>query len=78
LKQAQIQISAISAQLQQAKSASDLARITYEKQASLWKQKIGSEIQYLQAKTNYESSTKQVAAVQSQVAATQKRRCSSD
>lgn len=72
LKQAQIQISAISAQLQQAKSASDLARITYEKQASLWKQKIGSEIQYLQAKTNYESSTKQVAAVQSQVAATQK------
>ena len=72
LKQAQIQISAIRAQLQQAKSASDLARITYEKQASLWKQKIGSEIQYLQAKTNYESSTKQVAAVQSQVAATQK------
>lgn len=72
LKQAQIQISAVSAQLQQVKSASDLARITYEKQASLWKQKIGSEIQYLQAKTNYESSAKQVAAVQSQLAATQK------
>lgn len=72
LKQAQMQISAVSAQLQQVKSASDLARITYEKQASLWKQKIGSEIQYLQAKTNYESSAKQVAAVQSQLAATQK------
>lgn len=72
LKQAQIQVSAVSAQLQQAKAALDLAKITYEKQASLWKQKIGSEIQYLQAKTNYESSAKQVAAVQSQVAATQK------
>lgn len=72
LKQTQIQVSAVNAQLQQAKAALDLAKITYEKQASLWKQKIGSEIQYLQAKTNYESSAKQVAAVQSQVAATQK------
>lgn len=72
LKQAQIQVSAVKAQLQQVKSASDLARITYEKQASLWKQKIGSEIQFLQAKTNYESSVKQVSAVQNQVAATQK------
>lgn len=72
LKQAQIQVSAVKAQLQQVKSASDLARITFEKQASLWKQKIGSEIQFLQAKTNYESSVKQVSAVQNQVAATQK------
>ena len=72
LKQAQIQVSAVKAQLQQVKSASELAKITYEKQASLWKQKIGSEIQFLQAKTNYESSVKQVSAVQSQVAATQK------
>ena len=72
LKQAQIQVSAVKAQLQQVKSASELAKITYEKQASLWRQKIGSEIQFLQAKTNYESSVKQVSAVQSQVAATQK------
>lgn len=72
LKQAQIQVSAVKAQLQTVKNSSDLAKITYEKQASLWKQKIGSEIQYLQAKTQYESSLKQVAATQSQVAATQK------
>lgn len=72
LKQAQIQVSAAKAQLQLIKNQSDLAKITYEKQASLWKQKIGSEIQYLQAKTNYESSVKQVVATQSQVAATQK------
>lgn len=72
LKQAQIQVSAVKAQLQLTKNQSDLAKITFEKQASLWKQKIGSEIQYLQAKTAYESSLKQVAATQSQVSATQK------
>lgn len=72
LKQTQIQVMATKAQLQQAKNASELARITFEKQASLWKQKIGSEIQYLQAKTNYESSVKQVSAAQNQVEATQK------
>lgn len=72
LKQMQIQVMATKAQLQQAKNTSELARITYEKQASLWKQKIGSEIQYLQAKTNYESSAKQVSAAQNQVEATQK------
>lgn len=72
LKQAQIQVSAVKAQLQQIKNAADLSRILYEKQASLWKQKIGSEVQYLQAKTSYETSLKQVSAVESQVAATQK------
>lgn len=72
LKQAQIQVSAAKAQLQQIKNASELSRILYEKQASLWRQKIGSEVQYLQAKTSYDTSLKQVAAVESQVAATQK------
>ena len=33
----------------------DLTRIVYEKQARLWKQEIGTEIQYLQAKNNYEA-----------------------
>lgn len=72
LKQAQIQVSAAKAQLQQIKNSSELSRILYEKQASLWRQKIGSEVQYLQAKTSYDTSLKQVAAVESQVAATQK------
>lgn len=72
LKQAQIQVMAAKANLQTVKNTSDLAKILYEKQASLWKQKIGSEVQYLQAKTAYESSLKQVAATQSQVGATQK------
>lgn len=71
-KQALIQVSASNAQLQQVKSQANLSRITFEKQSALWKQKIGSEFQYLQAKTNYESAQKQIAAAQSQVAATQK------
>jgi membrane fusion protein (multidrug efflux system) len=71
-QQAKIQVSTMNAQLQQVKSSANLAKITFEKQAALWKQKIGSEFQYLQAKTNYESAQKQVSAAQSQVSATQK------
>ncbi|MGY2133836.1 efflux RND transporter periplasmic adaptor subunit [Hymenobacter sp. HD11105] len=33
----------------------DLARVVYEKQKRLWDQQIGTEIQFLQAKNNYES-----------------------
>lgn len=72
LKQAQIQVATINAQLQQVNSQANLAKILFEKQAALWKQKIGSEFQYLQAKTNYEATQKQVVAAQNQVAATQK------
>ncbi len=70
-KQAQIQVSTIKAQVAQIQSQANLARIAYEKQAALWRQKIGSEFQYLQAKANYDAATKQVAAMQSSVAATQ-------
>jgi RND family efflux transporter MFP subunit len=40
-------------QLAQAKATAQLAKTTYERQKRLWEQKIGSEIQYLQAETNY-------------------------
>ena len=32
-----------------------LAKTTFERQKRLWDQKIGSEIQFLQAKASYES-----------------------
>lgn len=70
-KQAQIQISTVRAQMAQAQSQANLSRIAFEKQSALWRQKIGSEFQYLQAKANYESAQKQVAALSSSVAATQ-------
>ncbi|MCU0428642.1 MAG: efflux RND transporter periplasmic adaptor subunit [Cytophagaceae bacterium] len=44
----------------------DLATIAYNKQKALWDQKIGSEIQFLQAKTNKESLEKQLAQLQEQ------------
>ena len=71
-QQALISVSTVKAQLGAAQSSANLSRIAYEKQASLWKQKIGSEFQYLQAKANYEGAQRQVAGLQSQVASTQK------
>lgn len=40
-------------QLAQAEATAELSKTTYERQKRLWDQKIGSEIQFLQAKTNY-------------------------
>ncbi len=54
-------------QLSQLKTQAELARTTYERQKRLWEQKIGSEIQYLQAKTNYEATESAVKQVQSQL-----------
>lgn len=45
----------------------ELAKTTFEKQQKLWNQKIGSEIQFLQAKTQYESLNKTKATLQTQL-----------
>ncbi|PWG04530.1 efflux RND transporter periplasmic adaptor subunit [Polaribacter aquimarinus] len=45
----------LSNQVAQLEATSQLAKTTYERQKRLWEQKIGSEIQFLQAKTNYEA-----------------------
>ncbi|MEM9982493.1 MAG: efflux RND transporter periplasmic adaptor subunit, partial [Bacteroidota bacterium] len=45
-----------------------LAKTVYEKQERLWKQKIGTEIQYLEAKNNKESLEKNIAVLQAQAA----------
>ncbi|TLP75907.1 efflux RND transporter periplasmic adaptor subunit [Maribacter sp. ACAM166] len=57
----------MSSQLSQLKSQAALAKTTFERQERLWNQNIGSEIQYLQAKTNYESSENMVSQAQSQL-----------
>ncbi len=44
-----------------------LAKTAYEKQAALWEQKIGSEIQYLQAKTQKEAAEAGLAALKKQL-----------
>lgn len=42
-------------QISELKSRLELAETVYKKQKSLWDQEIGSEIQYLEAKNNYEA-----------------------
>ena len=44
-----------------------LAKTIYERQERLWNEKIGSEIEYLQAKTNYESQNSQLAQLNKQL-----------
>ena len=57
----------LSSQVSQLKTQAELAKTTYERQKRLWEQKIGSEIQFLQAKTNYEASQNAVKQAQSQL-----------
>ena len=44
-----------------------LAKTIYDRQERLWNEKIGSEIEYLQAKTNYESQNSQLAQLNKQL-----------
>ena len=57
----------LSPQLAQTQLQADLAKTTFERQERLWKQKIGSEMQYLQAKASYESQEKVVMQLQKQI-----------
>ncbi len=54
--------------LAQLRTQASLAETTYERQKRLWEQQIGSEIQYLQAKTNYEATLNSVRQAESQLA----------
>ncbi|MGZ3903761.1 MAG: efflux RND transporter periplasmic adaptor subunit [Bacteroidia bacterium] len=58
---------AISQQISDLQTNLDLATQVYNKQKSLWDQKIGTEIQFLQAKTSKESLEKKMAALQTQL-----------
>lgn len=45
----------------------ELAKTTFERQKRLWEQKIGSELQYLEAKTTYEAATSAVNSARRQL-----------
>lgn len=64
---AKIDDGGLSQQLAQLHIQSELSKTTYERQKRLWEQKIGSEIQYLQAKSNYEAQEKAIDQLQKQV-----------
>ena len=67
---AKIDDGGLSQQLAQLEIQSDLAKTTFERQQRLWDQKIGSEIQYLQAKATYESQLQATKQLQQQVGKT--------
>ena len=56
--------------LDEVKKSLNLAVTLFEKQERLWKQGIGSEVQYLQAKSNKESSEQRIQTLQTQMAMT--------
>ncbi len=60
----------LSQQLSQIEVQAALAKTTFERQEKLWSQKIGSEIQYLQAKANYEAQQNAVNQMRAQVGKT--------
>jgi len=60
----------LSSQVAQQEAQMALAETTFERQKRLWDQKIGSEIQYLQAKTNYEAAKNVTQQLRSQMAKT--------
>jgi membrane fusion protein (multidrug efflux system) len=60
----------LSQQVAQLQTQAALAKTTFERQKRLWDQKIGSEIQYLQAQTNMISQQKAVSQIKAQLAKT--------
>jgi membrane fusion protein, multidrug efflux system len=64
---AKIDDGGLSQQVAQLQIQVDLAKTTFERQERLWNQKIGSEIQFLQAKSSYESQQKAVNQLQKQI-----------
>lgn len=70
---AKIDDGGLSQQLSQLKIQTELAKTTFERQDRLWKQKIGSEIQYLQAKASYEAQLQATNQLAQQIGKTEVR-----
>ncbi|MFL0353126.1 efflux RND transporter periplasmic adaptor subunit [Xanthomarina sp. GH4-25] len=67
---AKIDDGGLSQQLAQLEIQTSLAKTTFERQKRLWDQNIGSEIQFLQAKSTYESQAEAVNQLKKQMAKT--------
>lgn len=63
---AQIDNSLVVRGIEELKSQLDLTKTVYDRQKNLWDQKIGTEVQFLQAKSNKESLERRLASLQEQ------------
>jgi len=68
---AQIDDAGLKNQLEQLQIQVELSKTTYDRIQRLWKQNIGSEMQLLQAKANYESQLKSIEQLKKQLQRTQ-------
>lgn len=64
---AQIDNSMTLRSIEEVKSGLELSNTVYERQKNLWEQKIGTEVQYLQAKTSKEGLEKRLATLNEQL-----------
>lgn len=64
---ARLNVSVIENNIAEVKTSLQLAQTVYNRQEALWEQEIGSEIQYLEAKNNYESLQSRLKSLQSQM-----------
>lgn len=64
---AKIDDGGLSSQLAQLEAQAALAKTTFDRQKRLWDQEIGSEIQYLEAQTNYEATLNSVNQLKAQL-----------
>ncbi len=65
---AKIDDGGLAQEIEQMKVQEQLAKTTYERQKRLWDQNIGSEIQFLQAKANYEAQQSSISSMQRRLA----------
>ncbi len=66
-----INTDALRQQIQQAESNVELARTVFERQAKLWEQKVGSEVQFLEARSRKEAGEAQLQALKDQLRSAQ-------
>ena len=64
---AQIDDAIVKSSIEEVKTQLNLAKVVFEKQERLWKQEIGTEIQYLTAKNNKESLESRLATLKEQL-----------
>ena len=65
---AQIDDQIIRQNIAEAQNQFDLSNTLYQRQKNLWEQKIGTEVQYLNAKTQKEGNQRRIATLRSQIA----------
>lgn len=63
----QLDATVLASQVEELKASAELLKTTFDRQSNLWNQGIGSELQYLQSKNQYQSIQNKLEAAQAQL-----------